>query len=99
MGAAVERHADHLILTDDNPRTEDPRQIIADIRVGLKRPAAAAVEHDRAHAITRAMQEAGADDVVLIAGKGHETVQVIGNRALPFSDRERVMAVAREWSR
>ena len=64
-----------------------------------KRPAAATVENDRARAITRAMQEAGPDDVVLVAGKGHETVQIIGTRALPFSDRERVMAVAREWSR
>jgi len=99
MGAAAERHADHLILTDDNPRTEDPQQILGDIRAGLKRPAAASVEHDRARAITRAMAEAGPDDVVLIAGKGHETVQIVGTRALPFSDRERVLAVAREWSR
>jgi UDP-N-acetylmuramoyl-L-alanyl-D-glutamate--2,6-diaminopimelate ligase len=45
------------------------------------------------------MQHAGEHDIVLIAGKGHETVQIVGNRAVPFSDRERVRAIAREWSR
>ena len=64
--------------------TNDPEKIRGATQLGLK---------------VRAMQEAGPDDVVLVAGKGHETVQIIGTRALPFSDRERVMAVAREWSR
>ena len=99
MGAVVERLADEIVLTDDNPRSEDPQQIIDEICAGLKRPALAHIEHDRAHAITRAMQEAGPDDLVLIAGKGHETVQIVGTRAVPFSDRERVMALVREWSR
>jgi UDP-N-acetylmuramoyl-L-alanyl-D-glutamate--2,6-diaminopimelate ligase len=99
MGAVVERLADEIVLTDDNPRSEDPQQIIDEIRAGLKQPALAHIEHDRAHAITRAMQEAGPDDLVLIAGKGHETVQIVGTRAVPFSDRERVMALVREWSR
>jgi len=99
MGAVAERLADEVILTDDNPRTEDPQQIIDEICAGIRRPEMIHIEHDRAHAITRAMQEAGPDDLVLIAGKGHEMVQVIGTRSVPFSDRERVRALVREWSR
>jgi UDP-N-acetylmuramoyl-L-alanyl-D-glutamate--2,6-diaminopimelate ligase len=57
------------------------------------------VEHNRAHAISGALRTAGPDDIVLIAGKGHETVQIVGDKALPFSDRERVMALQREWAR
>ena len=99
MGAVAERHADAIVLTDDNPRTEDAGKIVNDIRSGLKQPAAVHVEHDRAHAIGWALQHAAEDDIVLIAGKGHEAVQIVGNRAVPFSDRERVRAIAREWSR
>ncbi|MGB5443692.1 MAG: UDP-N-acetylmuramoyl-L-alanyl-D-glutamate--2,6-diaminopimelate ligase [Gammaproteobacteria bacterium] len=99
MGAVAERFADEVMLTDDNPRSEDPQQIIDEILAGIKQPARVHVEHDRAHAITRAMQQAGPDDLVLIAGKGHETVQIIGTRAVPFSDRERVRALLREWTR
>ncbi|MBT8116303.1 MAG: UDP-N-acetylmuramoyl-L-alanyl-D-glutamate--2,6-diaminopimelate ligase [Gammaproteobacteria bacterium] len=98
MGAVAERHADHVVLTDDNPRTEDPQQIIEDICSGVRQPNKLHIEHDRGKAIARAMHEAGADDIVLVAGKGHETVQLVGNRALPFSDRERVMALTREWT-
>ena len=99
MGAAAERFADRVVLTDDNPRTEDAHKIVADICAGLKQPGAVEIEHDRGRAIALALQHAGADDIVLIAGKGHETVQLVGNKALPFSDRERVRAIAREWSR
>ena len=55
-------------------------------------------QHDRAAAISETLQQAGSNDIVLIAGKGHETVQIIGDKSLPFSDRERVMALQREWS-
>jgi UDP-N-acetylmuramoyl-L-alanyl-D-glutamate--2,6-diaminopimelate ligase len=99
MGAVAERYADAIVLTDDNPRTEDAQQIVSDICSGLKNPAVVHVEHERAHAIAWALQHAAEHDIVLIAGKGHETVQVVGTRAVPFSDREHVRAVAREWSR
>jgi UDP-N-acetylmuramoyl-L-alanyl-D-glutamate--2,6-diaminopimelate ligase len=99
MGAVAERFADKVVLTDDNPRTEDAHRIVDDICAGLKQPRAVHIEHDRGRAIKLALQHAGADDIVLIAGKGHETVQLIGNKALPFSDRERVRAIAREWLR
>jgi len=98
MAAAVERLADRVVLTDDNPRREDPERIMADICTGFEQPDQIRIEHNRAHAITAAMRGAGADDIVLIAGKGHETVQIIGDKVLPFSDRERVLALQREWS-
>ena len=99
MGAVAERFADKVVLTDDNPRSEDAEKIVEAIRAGLKQPGAVQIEHDRGAAISLAVQHAAADDIVLIAGKGHETVQLIGSKAIPFSDRERVMAIAREWSR
>ncbi|MDW8469331.1 MAG: UDP-N-acetylmuramoyl-L-alanyl-D-glutamate--2,6-diaminopimelate ligase [Burkholderiales bacterium] len=84
MGAAAARHADRIVLTSDNPRGEDPRAIIAAIARGIER--AHEVEPDRARAIRRAIAEAAAADVVLIAGKGHERTQEIAGRRLPFSD-------------
>ena len=98
MGAVAERYADRVVLTDDNPRTEDSQQIIDDVCAGLQHPEAAHIDHNRAHAINWAMQSAAADDIVLIAGKGHEAVQIIGTKAVPFSDRERVRAIARDWA-
>lgn len=90
MGQIAERYSDHLIITDDNPRTEDPTQIVADIMKGLLCPWAAEVEHDRGAAIAHVISCAQPGDVVLIAGKGHETYQIIGHERLPFSDSEQV---------
>ena len=84
MGKLAERRADVLVVTSDNPRTEDPQAIIDDIVAGLRKPAT--VIEDRAAAIAWAIQNAGDDDVVLIAGKGHEDYQEIGGDRLPFSD-------------
>ena len=79
MGAVARRLADRALATSDNPRGEDPLKIIA--QIGLPE-----AEPDRARAIERAIREAGRSDVVLIAGKGHESYQEIGGRRLPFSD-------------
>ncbi|NIW25094.1 MAG: UDP-N-acetylmuramoyl-L-alanyl-D-glutamate--2,6-diaminopimelate ligase, partial [Gammaproteobacteria bacterium] len=79
--------ADHIVLTDDNPRGEDPATIVADIHRGIEPGVDVAVEHDRRAAIESALERAGPDDIVLIAGKGHETVQIVAGRSLPFSDR------------
>lgn len=90
MGEAAGRHSDLAILTDDNPRGEDPAGIIADVRPGLERfrPAEGyRVIPDRRKAIAAAIGAAARGDLVLIAGKGHEEEQVYGNRVLPFSDR------------
>lgn len=91
MGAIAERLADRVIITDDNPRTEDGDAIVADIRKGLTRPDAAIVERDRAAAINRAIAESAATDVVLIAGKGHEDYQIVGAERRAFSDREQAL--------
>ncbi len=86
MAAVAERFADQIWLTNDNPRNEDPQTIVAEIRAGLRQPAGVRVELDRAAAIAAAIHAADAEDLVLIAGKGHETTQQIGAQYLPFSD-------------
>ncbi|MCD6038729.1 MAG: murE [Gammaproteobacteria bacterium] len=90
MGAIAERYADRVIVTDDNPRTEDPKQIVADIMQGFVHPEKIIVEHDRSKAINNSIQYAKRGDCVLIAGKGAETYQQIGNIKIPFSDVEQV---------
>lgn len=90
MGEIAERLADHVIVSSDNPRSEDPDQIIADILSGMQRPAAASVEADRATAISAAIAGARPGDAVLVAGKGHENYQLIGDARIPFSDIELV---------
>ncbi|MBN8728191.1 MAG: UDP-N-acetylmuramoyl-L-alanyl-D-glutamate--2,6-diaminopimelate ligase [Xanthomonadales bacterium] len=91
MAAIAEALADRVIVTDDNPRGEDGDAIVAAIVAGLRRPGDAVVERDRAGAISLALAMAGAGDVVLIAGKGHEPYQEIAGMKYPFDD----LAVAR----
>jgi UDP-N-acetylmuramoyl-L-alanyl-D-glutamate--2,6-diaminopimelate ligase len=86
MGEVAERLADHVILTDDNPRDESPEGIVADILSGMADAAGVRVIHDRDNAITTAFREADATDLVLIAGKGHETTQERGGVRTAFSD-------------
>lgn len=90
MAREAERLADSVIVTDDNPRTEDPAAIVSDILAGFDSPEAVRVLHDRAEAIAAAIALAGPDDLVLIAGKGHETYQDVAGQRLPFSDTEQV---------
>ena len=96
MGAAACAGADCVIVTDDNPRGEDPGAIRKAILAGCSAKAREVV--DRRTAIAAGLAEAGAGDIVLIAGKGHEQGQIVGRgdatRVLPFDD----VAVAREWS-
>lgn len=92
MAACAERLADRVIVTDDNPRGEDGDAIVADILAGFARPDSVTVQRDRAQAIARAIEEAGADDIVLIAGKGHEPYQEVAGVRHPFDD----TAVARQ---
>jgi UDP-N-acetylmuramoyl-L-alanyl-D-glutamate--2,6-diaminopimelate ligase len=88
MGEIAERLADHIILTDDNPRREDPANIVADIRGGMKREHR--VVHKRIEAIASAIESARRGDIILLAGKGHEDYQQIGNERIAFSDRDTV---------
>ena len=88
MGKIAGSLSDIAIVTSDNPRTEDPQQIINEIVAGIPREAAVSREVDRRTAIHTALQQARAGDIVLIAGKGHEDYQVIGKEKRHFSDRE-----------
>ena len=87
MAAVAEKLADIVIVTDDNPRHESAQKIMRDILAGFQYPDNARVIHDRQKAIEIAMTDALAEDLVVIAGKGHEDFQIIGNERLPFSDR------------
>jgi UDP-N-acetylmuramoyl-L-alanyl-D-glutamate--2,6-diaminopimelate ligase len=86
MGEIAEKYSDLCIITSDNPRTEDPDKIIAAIVAGLKQPQRALIEPDRRKAIEKAIELANPDDIILIAGKGHETYQIFSHRTIPFDD-------------
>jgi UDP-N-acetylmuramoyl-L-alanyl-D-glutamate--2,6-diaminopimelate ligase len=87
MGEVATRLADLAVLTSDNPRSEDPLAIIEDARSGVGRPEVLRVEPDRRAAIALALAEAKPGDVVVIAGKGHETEQRFAGHSVPFDDR------------
>ncbi|MFD1090699.1 UDP-N-acetylmuramoyl-L-alanyl-D-glutamate--2,6-diaminopimelate ligase [Providencia vermicola] len=87
MGAAAEEWADKIIITDDNPRSEDPMDIINDIMAGLLDSSRALAIPGRPEAVTNTILQASPDDVIVLAGKGHEDYQIIGNRKLDYSDR------------
>ncbi len=93
MGKVAEREANQVIVTDDNPRTEDHLLIVEDILAGCDEPQKIRVELDRKLAITYAINHAGPSDIVLIAGKGHESYQEINHVRYPFSDSAVVAAV------
>ncbi len=88
MGKVVERHTDFAIITDDNPRAEDPTTIVHQIRAGLQRPRKMPIIHDRLSAIETALDIAEPGDCVLVAGKGHEEFQIIQDERIAFSDRQ-----------
>jgi UDP-N-acetylmuramoyl-L-alanyl-D-glutamate--2,6-diaminopimelate ligase len=87
MAAAAEHYADQIMVTSDNPRSEDPEQIIKDIMTGFNKPQSVWMETDRAKAIAQVLSNAQAQDCVLIAGKGHEDYQDIKGEKIPFSDK------------
>ena len=93
MGAIAENYADRVIVTSDNPRFEDPQQIITDILAGFKSVASVIVEQDRELAIKEAYKIANPNDVVLIAGKGHEDYQIVRDEIIHFDDREKVREI------
>ena len=88
MGQAASTGADLVVVTSDNPRSEDPDAIVAEIVAGAGDSSNVIVDPDRASAIGTALANARAGDVVVIAGKGHEKGQEIGGRTLPFDDAE-----------
>jgi len=96
MGEIAARGADVVIVTDDNPRSEDPAVIRAEILAGAAGPAQILEIPDRGAAIARAVAYLDDGDVLVVAGKGHETGQIVGDRILPFSDHEAVQAALQE---
>ncbi len=96
MGKAAAENSDFVILTSDNPRSEDPLAIMNDALVGIRRTdVPLVVEPDRATAIARAIKEARPGDIVILAGKGHETYQLLKDRTMAFDDREVARGVLR----
>jgi UDP-N-acetylmuramoyl-L-alanyl-D-glutamate--2,6-diaminopimelate ligase len=91
MGRAAELLADDVFVTSDNPRDEPANQIIEDVIAGFEKPSQAIIEPDRAAAIQQAIANCKPGDVVLVAGKGHETWQEIGGRKIPFSDETTIL--------
>lgn len=97
MGRVAGLLSDRVVLTSDNPRTEDPARILDDAEAGLREGSAAyAIEPDRAAAIQTVLGQARSGDIVLIAGKGHESYQDVGDRRLPFDDRATARGVLQE---
>lgn len=98
MGRIVERLADLLVITSDNPRTEDPQQILTDIISGIQRfdSARMVVDVDRKQAIHTAIDLAKPEDIIVVAGKGHEDYQILGDRTIHFDDREVVQDYVKE---
>jgi UDP-N-acetylmuramoyl-L-alanyl-D-glutamate--2,6-diaminopimelate ligase len=88
MAQVAEKLADHVIITDDNPRLEDPDAIIKDILTGFDKPELVQVERNRELAIRKTIQSANKGDIILLAGKGHENYQIVGDKYLPFSEAE-----------
>ena len=91
MAAIAAELADVVVVTSDNPRTEDPQQILDDVVRGIPSGTALTVMMDRAEAIAGAIKNAGAQDLVLIAGKGHEDYQILGTQKVHFDDREQAL--------
>ena len=96
MGQVAAENSDFVVLTSDNPRSEDPLAIMNDALVGIRRTDVPhVIEPDRATAIARAIKEARAGDIVILAGKGHETYQVLKDKTIAFDDREMARGVLR----
>lgn len=92
MGSIASQLADRIILTNDNPRSEDPRQILLEIEAGITPGSTYEVIEDRRKAIRTALSATSSSDIVVIAGKGHETYQIMGQQTTHFDDREEVLA-------
>ena len=94
MGEIAAKLSDVIVVTSDNPRTEEPEAIIEDILAGIKgSKVKKIVKVDRTHGIAAAMNEAQKDDIVLLAGKGHETYQIFGTEKIHYDEREIVRGI------
>lgn len=99
MGQAAERGADEIVITTDNSRSEDPEQIANHIKSGLQRPEQAHFEADRKQAIRYCLARADESDLIVVAGKGHEDYQIIGNQRKNYNERKFVATLQEEYSK
>jgi UDP-N-acetylmuramyl tripeptide synthase len=100
MGEAAAQMSDEVIVTSDNPRSEDPSRIALDVEVGVRRVRRDHYEIilDRQAAIAKALSFAESGDIVLVAGKGHENYQILSDRTIPFDDREVIRRLLKQMS-
>jgi UDP-N-acetylmuramoyl-L-alanyl-D-glutamate--2,6-diaminopimelate ligase len=96
MGQAVTRYADRVVVTSDNPRSEDPAAIVDDIKPGLDRSVETEIILDRKDAIRVALAKCADGDTLLVAGKGHEDYMTVGSNRIHFDDREVVRDLLKE---
>ena len=97
MGAIAQQYAERVYLTDDNPRTESSLDIINDIKSGMQANSKVQIIPNRAEAIKTSISQANENDIILIAGKGHEDYQIIGTEKIPFSDKLHAQAALQRW--
>lgn len=99
MGAAAEQHADVIVITTDNSRSESPESIASDIKAGLQRPNDAVEEADRESAIRYCLDSADENDIIIVAGKGHEDYQIIGTQQTDYNERTVVARLQQEYKK
>ena len=99
MGSIAEEFSDHVFITSDNPRSEEPQKIVNDILMGIKKRENITIEIDRFQAINESIQFANKEDIVLIAGKGHEDYQILNDKVIDFDDRKIAQKLLQEKSK
>ena len=99
MGSIAEEFSDQLFITSDNPRSEEPQKIVNDILKGIKKREKIIIEIDRFKAINESIKFANKEDIVLIAGKGHEDYQILKDKVINFDDREIAYKLLKEKSK
>ena len=99
MGSIAEEFSDQLFITSDNPRSEEPQKIVNDILMGIKKREKIIIEIDRFKAINESIKFANKEDIVLIAGKGHEDYQILKDKVINFDDREIAYKLLKEKSK
>jgi len=98
MGQVAQKYSKHIVVTSDNPRFEEPKAIIENILKGISDTSNVIVEENRVEALKKAIQKASKNSVVLVLGKGDEATQIIGDKKLPFSDKEEILKILKQYS-
>ena len=99
MGSIAEEFSDHVFITSDNPRSEEPQQIVNDILMGIEKREKITFDIDRFKAINESIKFANKEDIVLIAGKGHEDYQILNDKVIDFDDRKIAQKLLQEISK